>query len=323
MIILFLVFIQMVIALFLLVFTLLSLVRFDFFNIKALKGMGKKRNGFGQTDDLKYTYDGNRLTKVKDNQTGEHEVDFIDRIDGTNDCTYHPDGCLQRDLNENISNINYDTYLRKPILVSLSTGESIKYIYDGSGSLITRELSNGENWDYIGGMILKDGVPYQIAIAEGRAMNEDGTWRNEYEYRNNVGNLWVSFTERDGKLQQSYAAGYTPFGVVIHPKVNSPVPCKFTYHGHEDHGDFGLRLTSMGARCYNQTIGEFLGHAPLSRGAPSWTGYRLGWCQPQNVNDPSGNVEVKQTGIGTRVYPTDGYKKIVSGGTAVGYSRLP
>ncbi len=41
------------------------------------------------------------------------------------------------------------------------------------------------------------------------------------------------------------------------------------------------------------------------------------------MSDPSGNVEVRQTGIGTRVYPTDGYNEIVSGGAAVGYSGLP
>ncbi len=259
-------------------------------NIKRLKRMGKKGSGFAQIDDLSYTYLGNHLMRVEDAVSGDNEVDFVNRNSGTDDYAYYADGCLQKDLNENISNIDYDTYLNKPVLVTLSTGETIKYIYDGTGTMIRRELSDGTFWDYLGGMILKDGKPYQIAMAEGRIVYEDTVPRHEYEYRDQAGNLRVSFTERNGKLQQTFAAGYSPFGVQIHAEVNTPAPCKFTFQGHEDIGDYGLRMFGMGARCYNQTIGRFSGVDPLAD-APhlvSWSPYHMSFNNPLRFVDPDG-----------------------------------
>lgn len=54
--------------------------------------------------------------------------------------------------------------------------------------------------------------------------------------------------------------------------------------------------------------------------APGWTGYRLGWNQPNNVNDPMGNFEVKQTGIDTKVYPSDGYGNLSPTTAGIAYS---
>jgi len=45
---------------------------------------------------------------------------------GTDDYDYYADGCLKKDLNQKISQIDYDTYLGKPVLVTLSTGDWIK-----------------------------------------------------------------------------------------------------------------------------------------------------------------------------------------------------
>jgi len=68
-------------------------------------------------------------------------------------------------------------------------------------------------------MIWKNGLPYQLPQAEGRVMLEEGNWRYEYEYRDNVGNLRMAFTERDGVLQKTYQADYTPFGVPVNQKI--------------------------------------------------------------------------------------------------------
>ncbi len=259
-------------------------------NIKRLKRMGKKGSGYAQIDDLSYTYSGNHLMRVEDAVSGDNEVDFVNRNSGSDDYAYYADGCLQKDLNENISNIDYDTYLNKPVRVTLSTGETIKYIYDGTGTMIRRELSDGTSWDYLGGMILKDGNPYQIAMAEGRIVYEDTVPRHEYEYRDQVGNLRVSFTERNGKLQQTYAAGYSPFGVQIHAEVSTPAPCKFTYQNHEDIGDFGLRMVGMGARCYNESIGRFIAVDHRAEKYPGWSPYNYVLGNPIRNIDPQGDT---------------------------------
>ena len=267
-------------------------------NIQKLWRYGMKGSSYGFVDKLDYTYNGNRLTQVEDAESGDHQVDFYNRASQANEYEYYNDGSLKKDLNENISQIDYDTHLKLPVQVTLTTGDWIKYTYDGQGGLIRRELSSGIIWDYIDGMILKDNLPYQIAMPEGRVIYEEGTWRNEYEYRDNVGNLRLAFTERNGSLQKTLVSDYSPFGIPINQKVFTPTPCKFTFHGHEDQGDFSLRMMNMGARCYNQTIGRFLGNDAFSSTAPSWTGYRLGWNQPQNVNDPTGNYEYTD-GYGT------------------------
>jgi RHS repeat-associated protein len=277
-------------------------------NLKRVKRNGLKGTAYGLIDDLTYSNLGNRLMRVEDAISGNYETDFVNGNSGTDDYSYYADGCLQKDLNQDITDIDYDTYLNKPVLVTLGSGEWIRYTYDGAGSLIRRELSDGTVWDYLGSMILKDGVPYQIAMAEGRVIYEDSSWHNEYEYRDQVGNLRVAFTEREGRLQKTFQADYYPFGMAFNQKVFTPAPNKFTFHGHESTPDFGLRMTMMGARCYNQTIGRFLANDSYSSAAPNWTGYRLGWNQPMNVNDPTGNMEI-----------SDGYGS-VSGAAAVDYS---
>jgi RHS repeat-associated protein len=273
-----------------------------------VKRNGLKGTPYGLIDDLTYTNVGNHLMRVEDAISGDYETDFVNGNSGTDDYSYYADGCLQKDLNQDITDIDYDTHLNKPVLVTLGSGEWIRYIYDGAGSLIRRELSDGTVWDYLGSMILKDGVPYQIAMAEGRVIYEGNTWHNEYEYRDQVGNLRVAFTERDGRLQKTYSGDYYPFGMAFNQKVFTPAPNKFTFHGHESTPDLGLRMTMMGARCYNQTIGRYLANDSYSSAAPNWTGYRLGWNQPMNVNDPTGNMEI-----------SDGYGTI-SGAAAVDYS---
>ncbi len=57
-------------------------------------------------------------------------------------------------------------------------------------------------------------------------------------------------------------------------------------------------MTLAGARCYNQTIGRFLAHDPLSGVAPGWTGYRFAGDDPVNVTDPTGLYEYTD-GYGT------------------------
>ncbi len=124
---------------------------------------------------------------------------------------------------------------------------------------------------------------------------EDTVPRHEYEYRDQVGNLRLSFTERNGKLQQTYAAGYSPFGVQIHAEVNTPAPCKFTFQGNEDIGDYGLRMFGMGARCHNQTIGRML-VVDLLADAPhlvSWSPYHYSYNNPILYVDPDGRNPIK------------------------------
>ncbi len=257
-------------------------------NLTALK-----RNMASGTlmDNLTYTNVGNHLMKVEDAISGDHEIDFVNGNSGSDDYEYYPDGCLKKDLNENIDLIEYDTYLGKPIKVTLTTGEWIKYIYNGEGSLIKRERSDGVVWDYVGGMIVKDGQYYQLATAEGRAVFEEDSWQMYFEYRDQVGNLRVGFTGRDGRLQKTEVSDYSPFGIPINQRILTPSKNNFTFQGHEDQGDFGINMFDMKARCYNNTIGKFLAPDPLAD-QRSWVSpYNYVQNNPINRIDPTGMLD--------------------------------
>jgi YD repeat-containing protein len=140
---------------------------------------------------------GNRLTRVEDAVSGGTDLDFVNRTSTANEYTYFADGSLKTDGNEDIQNIIYDSYLKKPVEIQLTGSRWVKFTYDGHGSLLRRELSTGEVWDYVGNMVLKNNAYYQINMPEGRVVYENNAWHQEYEYRDQVGNLRVAFRERN------------------------------------------------------------------------------------------------------------------------------
>jgi YD repeat-containing protein len=141
-------------------------------NILSLSRKGKNGNLLNtDIDQLTYDYTGtgNRLKFVNDAIMGNENVgDFRNNNAGDNDYAYWPNGNLKADLNEGITNINYDTYLNQPTQITLSGGRSIIYQYDGAGRPLKTTYSNNETWDNAGGMMYKNNKPYQIPTAEGR-----------------------------------------------------------------------------------------------------------------------------------------------------------
>lgn len=52
----------------------------------------------------------------------------------------------------------------------------MEFFYNGDGTLIKRTNSLGDVWDYVGNMIFKNGIPYQMNISEGRVVYVAGVW---------------------------------------------------------------------------------------------------------------------------------------------------
>jgi hypothetical protein len=76
-----------------------------------------QRYGNALIDNLTYTYNGNQLTKVKD-ESGNASV-FTDGASATNEYTYDHNGNLTKDSNKNISNITYNVLnLPQPAMYS-------------------------------------------------------------------------------------------------------------------------------------------------------------------------------------------------------------
>ena len=94
--------------------------------------------GYGFTDQITATYDGNRLLKVTDNMEEVVYGDAFDFHDGADEDVeyeYDANGNMTVDLNKGIKEIEYDLNNR-PVSVTFSTRpaeQRTKYLYDASG----------------------------------------------------------------------------------------------------------------------------------------------------------------------------------------------
>ena len=213
---------------------------------------------FGLMDNLNYSYNGNRLSQITDAVSGSYDVDFVQR--GGANYDFWPDGSLKSDANEQISNINYDTFLQQPTQVQLTDGRTINYYYDGGGKLLKTIYSNGEIWEFGNGMIYKNSQPYQLSIPEGRATYNapSGGWGLEFDYKDHLGNTRVSFKANGNQLEKVAETAFDPWGVVLNGigQTNS-FQNRFEMQGKESEKTFGLNRINFGARTMNPTTGVF------------------------------------------------------------------
>ena len=243
----------------------------------------------GLMDNLTYTYSGNRLSAVNDAVSGEYEVDFVKRGGGT--YGYHVNGALNSDENEKISSITYNTFLNLPEQVNLNDGRWIKYTYDGAGTLLKTEYSNGEYWEYVEGVVFKNGQPYQMAIPEGRAAYESSQWKLEYDIKDHLGNTRVSFREGVGGAELKAKTDFDPWGGRLNGTgVVNGFQNRWELQGKEKEMTFNLNRINFGARHYNATIGRFLSVDAAASDMPAWSPYNAFLNNPLRYIDPDGNA---------------------------------
>ncbi|WP_259014623.1 DUF6443 domain-containing protein [Emticicia fluvialis] len=256
-------------------------------NITSMQRNGKiSSTTYGLMDNLTYTYAGNRLTKVEDAVTGNYEVDFVNRNSGTDDYTYYANGALKADKNEDITDIIYNTFVNQPIEIQLTGGRWIKNFYDGAGRLYKTSYSTGEYWEYLDGMVFKNGAFYQLTTPEGRANYESGAWSYEYFITDHLGNTRVAYKANGSALTKTSETSFDPWGIVLKDVglVNG-FQNKFEYQNKEKESTFNLRRISFGARTYNASIGRFDGVDPVTDEQESWTPYHFTYSSPLNYVD--------------------------------------
>ena len=260
-------------------------------NITSMQRNGKLSSGYGLMDNLTYTYSGNRLLRVEDAVAGNYDVDFVNRNSGTDDYSYYANGALKADKNEDITDIIYSTYANQPIEIQLSGSRWIKNFYDGAGRLYKTSYSTGEYWEYLDGMVFKNGAFYQLTTPEGRANYESGAWSYEYFITDHLGNTRVAYKANGSALTKTSETAFDPWGVVLKDVglVNA-FQNKFEYQNKEKESTFNLRRISFGARTYNASIGRFDGVDPLSdeQEQVDKSPYAYNWNNPVKNTDPDG-----------------------------------
>jgi RHS repeat-associated protein len=215
-------------------------------NIKTLwrKGLNQT-NTFNYIDKLSYTYANysNKLMSVSDAITGNLNTgDFRDGNTSGDDYTYWADGSLKSDLNKGISLIEYN-YLKLHKKITFSDGRTINFQYDASGKKLKEIASNGDVMDYTSNVIYKNNVLYQISHGEGRIVN--GIY--EYDIKDHLGNLRVSFKDSSGIAKITQAQDYEPFGLEnwTSKYVNSSKISEFKFNGIEKQKETNLYLAAF------------------------------------------------------------------------------
>ncbi len=284
-------------------------------NIMSLKRYGYQvaTSSFGLIDNLTYQYNGNFLGAVNDAVSTHGQMDFKDNGSViTNEYSYDGNGNKIADPNKKITNITYN-HLNLPTLINFSTGggaDKIEYTYDASGARLRKKVTQGSiiTTKYYAGVfeyINNSGttVLESFHTSEGRCVptNASGTltFRYEYQYTDNTGNVVMAFTDMDGNgtitpasevIQQS---SYYSFGMRMEGlnTLQIGVENKYKFGGKELQDELGLNELDFGARFYDPAIARWGCIDPMADAAPNWTPFRYCFNNPITVTDPTGMIE--------------------------------
>ena len=231
-------------------------------NILALQRYGQtSENGYGLIDNLTFTLDGNRLNRVDDAVTASAYNDgfeFKDAVKQADEYAYDANGNLTKDLNKNISEIQYNC-LNLPSKVTFTDGSTIEYTYAADGTkLRTKHVINGTTTttDYCGNVVYENGVQKLMLTEAGYLTLTDGKYH--YYLQDHQGNNRVVI-DQNGTVEETN--NYYPFGGVF---ANSTNVQPYKYNGKELDTKKGLNWYDYGARHYDAAIGRFATVDPMA-----------------------------------------------------------
>ena len=261
-------------------------------NIKTLSRNGKiGANTWGYIDQLSYVYENNsnKMKKVSDLQglSNQNVGDFRDSSNVATEYEYWQDGSLKIDRNKKISQIDYN-YLKLPKQVTFEGGQWIRNQYDASGKKLKSTTSDGIMYDFVSNKIYKNDKLYQISHDEGRIV--DGQY--EYNYKDHLGNLRVSFRDSSGIAKIVSKLDYDPWGLTLkgldysNPIINKQ---NFQFGSKEKVESFGLNWIDFGARQYMPDVPHFTTIDPHAEKYESISPFSYCFDNPIKFLDIKGN----------------------------------
>ena len=255
-------------------------------NILGLKRYGQtSATGYDVIDDLSLSYAGNRLKKVADRSgtsAFNNGFEFKDGIDLPTEYEYDENGNLTKDLNKNITAIQYNC-LNLPSRVMFANGNSISYLYDAAGrKLRTVHVLEGDSvtTDYCGNVVYENGVPQILLTEVGYVSLTDGKYH--YYLKDHQGNNRVVVDE-EGTVEE--VNHYYPFGGVF-SSTGDAQPYK--YNGKELDRKGGLDWYDYGARMYDAVLGRWHAVDPMSEKYYGVSPYLYCANNPILLVDPNG-----------------------------------
>jgi RHS repeat-associated protein len=173
-------------------------------------------------------------------------------------------------------------YLKKPNKV-VQNGVTTLYQYNANGIKL-KETIGTQVTDYLGNVIYKNNILYQIAHDEGRIVN--GIY--EYDIKDHLGSLRVSFKDSSGIVKITQANSYGVWGEDL-PTLsyqNTTNLDKFKFTGKEELQ--GTGYVDFGARWYDPIVPRFTTIDPLAEKMRRWSPYCYAFDNPLRFIDPDG-----------------------------------
>ena len=219
-------------------------------NVQTLKRYGlRDNNQYGLIDNLTFTYNGNQVTRVEDAVSGPFysgAFHFINGSSATTEYTYDQNGNMTKDLNKNISSIQYNL-LNLPSKITYQDGRMINYIYSATGTKLSVTYTNGgttTNNQYCGNMLYENGTLKQILIDGGYITFNGSTPQYHFYLKDHLGNNRV-VVNASGTVEQ--VNHYYPFGGLMGESTNGDIQ-RYKYNGKELDRMNGLDWYDYGAR---------------------------------------------------------------------------
>ena len=258
-------------------------------NIKNLQRYGQtSASAYGLVDNLTFTLNGNRLSRVDDAATASaygNGFEFKDGAKQADEYAYDANGNLTKDLNKNITNIRYN-FLNLPIYFSFKTGGFLQHGYTADGvrrRTIYKELDGPTSpvtTVYCGNVIYENNVPRLLLHEEGYVDLTDNSYH--YYVKDHQGNNCL-VVDSSGAVEE--ANHYYPFGGVFASTGNVQ---PYKYNGKELDTEKGLNWYDYGARMYDAALGRFTTVDPLAENLYPWSSYAYCLNNPIKYVDPTG-----------------------------------
>ncbi len=239
-------------------------------NIKALNRTG------AATDQLDYSsYDGNRLSTIKDNSNDNTGVKG-----GTSTFSYDSNGNMTSDGTKGAA-VAYNLLNLPREVTMTSPNRTLQYFYDGGGSKLKMNAP-GVSTLYAGAFeYTSNGTLLRVGLEEGQLIrNSAGSYEVNYYLRDHLGNVRQVLKEDGNVLQETE---YYPFGLAIPRTAGTN---KYTFLGKEKQPE--TNWIDLQARFFDPTIGRFMVIDPETEGQLEYSPYHYSFNNPILFSDPDG-----------------------------------
>ena len=264
-------------------------------NILSLQRYGQTgASSYGLIDNLTFTLNGNQLSRVDDaagTAAYNNGFEFKDAVKQENEYAYDANGNLTKDLNRNISGIQYN-FLNLPGKVTFGDGSTIEYVYAADGTkLRTKHVINGATTttDYCGNVVYENGVQKLLLTEEGYVTLADKQYH--YFLKDHQGNNRM-VVNASGTVEETNH--YYPFGGLCASSGNFQ---PYKYNGKELDTENGLNWYDYGARMYDPALGRFTTMDRFADKYSSMSPYQYG------ANNPAVNIDINGDSIIVRPNP--------------------